>query len=106
MGSPQTPTPHEYERLENAGQLQLLGSPSFLPIERGAVQLQFTLAAGKGSRYSASIGNRANARSAIAICFLKLRSVGRAQREHGVSRRGIFHEAHGVRTDVMFLVVV
>ena len=43
MGSPQAPTPHEYERLENAGQLQLLASPSFLPIERGAVQLQFTL---------------------------------------------------------------
>jgi xylan 1,4-beta-xylosidase len=43
MGSPQTPTPREYERLENAGQLQLLRSPSFLPIERGAVKLQFTL---------------------------------------------------------------
>ena len=43
MGSPQAPTPHEYERLENAGQLQLLGSPSFLQIEHGAVQLQFAL---------------------------------------------------------------
>jgi xylan 1,4-beta-xylosidase len=43
MGSPQAPTPHEYERLENASQLQLLGSPSFLPIEQGAAQLQFTL---------------------------------------------------------------
>jgi xylan 1,4-beta-xylosidase len=43
MGSPQAPTPREYERLENAGQLQLLGSPVFLPIEQGALQLQFTL---------------------------------------------------------------
>ena len=43
MGSPQAPTPREYERLESGGQLQLLVSPSFLPIEQGAVQLQFTL---------------------------------------------------------------
>jgi xylan 1,4-beta-xylosidase len=43
MGSPQAPTPHEYERFENAGQLQLLTSPSFIHIENGAAHLQFTL---------------------------------------------------------------
>jgi xylan 1,4-beta-xylosidase len=43
MGSPQTPTPREYERLEDAGQLELLTSPSFIHIENGAAHLQFTL---------------------------------------------------------------
>jgi xylan 1,4-beta-xylosidase len=43
MGSPQSPTAHQYELLEGAGQLQLLASPSFIRIEHGAVHLQFTL---------------------------------------------------------------
>ena len=43
MGSPQSPTAHQYEMLESAGQLQLLSSPSWLPVESGGVHLQFTL---------------------------------------------------------------
>jgi len=43
MGSPQAPTPHQFEQLEGAGQLQLLESPAFLPIERGVAQISFTL---------------------------------------------------------------
>jgi xylan 1,4-beta-xylosidase len=43
MGSPQPPSAHQYEVLEDAGQLQLLASPSFIPIEQGAARLQFTL---------------------------------------------------------------
>jgi len=43
MGSPQAPSPHQYEQLESAGQLQLLESPSFLAIERGTARLRFTL---------------------------------------------------------------
>jgi len=43
MGSPQAPTAQQYERLESAGQLQLLGSPAFLRIEQGTAHLQFTL---------------------------------------------------------------
>jgi xylan 1,4-beta-xylosidase len=43
MGSPQIPTPREYERLEDAGQLELLTSPSFIHVENGVAHLQFTL---------------------------------------------------------------
>jgi xylan 1,4-beta-xylosidase len=43
MGSPQTPSPLQYEQLESAGQLQLLASPSFIPIEKGSAHVQFTL---------------------------------------------------------------
>jgi len=43
VGSPQSPSPHQYEQLESAGQLRLLASPSFIAIERGAAHVQFTL---------------------------------------------------------------
>jgi xylan 1,4-beta-xylosidase len=43
MGSTQTPSDRQYGQLETAGQLQLLGSPSFLAIERGATHLRFAL---------------------------------------------------------------
>ncbi|HEX8836991.1 MAG TPA: hypothetical protein VF748_08650 [Candidatus Acidoferrum sp.] len=43
MGSPQSPSPEQYEKLEAAGQLQLLDSPAWAPIEKGAAHLRFTL---------------------------------------------------------------
>ncbi|HTQ58713.1 MAG TPA: hypothetical protein VMI32_00695 [Candidatus Solibacter sp.] len=43
MGSPQSPSPQQYERLEQAGQLQLLSSPSYVRIERGTAQMEFSL---------------------------------------------------------------
>jgi xylan 1,4-beta-xylosidase len=43
MGSTQTPSDHQYEQLESAGQLQLLESPSFLAIEGGTARLRFSL---------------------------------------------------------------
>jgi xylan 1,4-beta-xylosidase len=43
MGSPQSPAPADYQRLEAAGQLQLLHSPAWAQVENGAVHLQFTL---------------------------------------------------------------
>ena len=43
MGSPQSPEPAQYERLESAGQLQLLTSPAWTPISQGAAHLQFAL---------------------------------------------------------------
>jgi len=43
MGSPQSPEPAQYERLESAGQLQLLTSPAWTPISQGAAHLQFVL---------------------------------------------------------------
>ena len=43
MGSPQSPSPQEYERLEGAGQLQLLHSPRWVPMDHGEAHLQFTL---------------------------------------------------------------
>jgi xylan 1,4-beta-xylosidase len=42
-GSLQSLSPGQYEQLEGAGQLQLLNSPAWIPIERGAARLQFTL---------------------------------------------------------------
>lgn len=43
MGSPQNPSPVQYQRLQDAGQLQLLTSPSWIPVERGILRLQFAL---------------------------------------------------------------
>jgi xylan 1,4-beta-xylosidase len=43
MGAPPSPSPRQYVQLENAGQLQLLASPSFIPVEQGAAHLQFML---------------------------------------------------------------
>jgi|HubBroStandDraft_1064217.scaffolds.fasta_scaffold00333_10 xylan 1,4-beta-xylosidase len=43
QGSPQSPSPSEYERLQSSGQLQLLNSPAWTAIERGEVQLHFVL---------------------------------------------------------------
>jgi xylan 1,4-beta-xylosidase len=43
MGSPQNPTPEQYTRLESAGQLQLLGSPSWINNDAGKVNLNFAL---------------------------------------------------------------
>jgi xylan 1,4-beta-xylosidase len=43
MGSPQNPTPDEYAKLEAAGQLELLESPSWVATEKGSVKLDFSL---------------------------------------------------------------
>jgi xylan 1,4-beta-xylosidase len=43
IGSPQSPSRDQFERLEDAGQLQLLGSPKWSRIENGKVSLQFAL---------------------------------------------------------------
>lgn len=43
MGSPQTPTPEQYKQLEAAGQLQMLGSPAWVAVKGGAVELAFPL---------------------------------------------------------------
>ncbi len=43
MGSPQSPSPEQYEKLQVAGQLQLLSSPSWIPIAQGTAHLQFVL---------------------------------------------------------------
>lgn len=43
MASPQSPTQDEYRRLESAGQLQLLDSPRWVPIQNGEFREQFTL---------------------------------------------------------------
>jgi xylan 1,4-beta-xylosidase len=43
MGSPQSPSPEQYAKLESAGQLQLLTSPSWIPLEHGRASLQFEL---------------------------------------------------------------
>jgi len=43
MGSPESLSASEYKRLQLAGQLQLLNSPAWIPIQQGAVQLQFLL---------------------------------------------------------------
>jgi xylan 1,4-beta-xylosidase len=42
MGSPQSPSASEYERLQGSGQLQLLNSPAWISIQQEA-HLQFTL---------------------------------------------------------------
>jgi xylan 1,4-beta-xylosidase len=43
MGSPQTPSAEQYEKLQAAGQLQLVDSPAWIFIERGAAHLSFSL---------------------------------------------------------------
>jgi xylan 1,4-beta-xylosidase len=43
MGSPQSPTEAQYERLQHAGQLQLLTSPAWVPIAQGVAHVQFAL---------------------------------------------------------------
>jgi xylan 1,4-beta-xylosidase len=43
MGSPQHPTPEQYETLEWAGQLQQLGSPRWIDIKGGETMLNITL---------------------------------------------------------------
>ena len=43
MGSPQSPSPVQYQQLEAAGQLQLLGSPAWISLDQGAARLQFAL---------------------------------------------------------------
>jgi len=43
MGSPRNPTAEQYAALEAAGQLQLLGSPAWLPVSDGKLELSFPL---------------------------------------------------------------
>ncbi len=43
MGSPQSPTTAQYAQLEAAGHLQSLGSPQWVAVKGGAVELAFTL---------------------------------------------------------------
>jgi xylan 1,4-beta-xylosidase len=43
MGSPQSPSRNQFELLEAAGQLHLLGSPSWLSLAQGNVRVQFPL---------------------------------------------------------------
>lgn len=45
MGSPQKPTPEQVAALESAGQLQTLTSPQWMNVEKGKIQLDFTLPA-------------------------------------------------------------
>ena len=43
MGSPLSPNQRESERLQSAGQLQLLSSPAWVDMQQGSVKLQFIL---------------------------------------------------------------
>jgi xylan 1,4-beta-xylosidase len=43
LGSPQNPTPEQYAKLETAGQLQLLESPSRISAQNGSSDLSFSL---------------------------------------------------------------
>jgi xylan 1,4-beta-xylosidase len=43
MGSPQSPSPVQYEQLQDAAQLQLLNSPEWITLDHGATHLQFAL---------------------------------------------------------------
>lgn len=43
LGSPTTPTPEQYARLEQAGQLAALGAAETIPLANGAATLRFTL---------------------------------------------------------------
>jgi xylan 1,4-beta-xylosidase len=43
MGSPQKPTAEQTAKLEVAGQLQLLGSPEWLPVKDGKLELAFPI---------------------------------------------------------------
>jgi xylan 1,4-beta-xylosidase len=43
MGAPQSPSPEQYQLVENAGQLQLLESPRYAAVKNGTLQIQFAL---------------------------------------------------------------
>ena len=43
LGSPATPSERDYQRIERAGQLQLLTSPAWMEVKQGNVELHFTL---------------------------------------------------------------
>jgi xylan 1,4-beta-xylosidase len=43
MGSPQPPSPVQHQQLQDAGQLQLLGSPAWITLDKGTANLQFDL---------------------------------------------------------------
>lgn len=43
MGSPQAPTPEQYEKLQAAGQLELMGSPRWMTVDGGRVEMQVNL---------------------------------------------------------------
>ncbi len=43
MGSPQSPSPVQYDQLQEAGQLQLLSSPAWISLDHGTAHLQFSL---------------------------------------------------------------
>jgi xylan 1,4-beta-xylosidase len=43
LGSPQQPTPKQYEKLESAGQLELLSSPQWIELNKGTAHLEFNL---------------------------------------------------------------
>ena len=43
MGSSQSPSETEYKRLEAAGELQLLNSPTWVKVPQGNIQLHFAL---------------------------------------------------------------
>jgi xylan 1,4-beta-xylosidase len=43
MGSPQSPSPDQHDRLESAGQLQLLASPRWIELQLGVARVQFML---------------------------------------------------------------
>jgi xylan 1,4-beta-xylosidase len=43
MGSPPNPAPEQYAQLKAAGQLRLMGSPSWIGSTSGKVELQFSL---------------------------------------------------------------
>jgi len=43
IGSLQSPSPEQYEKLQTAGELQLLDSPAWIRIEKGTAHLTFTL---------------------------------------------------------------
>jgi xylan 1,4-beta-xylosidase len=43
MGSPQQPTPEQFEQLARAGQLEMLGSPAWMNTEKGKLKLSFQL---------------------------------------------------------------
>ncbi|HKR85310.1 MAG TPA: hypothetical protein VJS37_14220 [Terriglobales bacterium] len=43
MGSPQTPSPGQYQALESAGQLQLLTSPTWIQVGHGMARVEFEL---------------------------------------------------------------
>jgi len=43
LGSPETPSATQYQKLESAGQLQLLSSPKWIQIGQGTAHLEFEL---------------------------------------------------------------